>query len=80
MAKNVQISQELFLQICKYHLAQINDSETTEAIYKGLGDKLDQMARRELYTTYKTAQNAEDRERARQAYLEQIGLHKDFRW
>ena len=80
MSKNVQISQELFLQICKYHLAQIDDSGTVEAIYKGLCDKLDQMARRELYTTYKTAENAEDREMARQAYLEQIGLHKDFRW
>lgn len=80
MAKNVQISQELFLQICKYHLAQINDSETAEAIYKGLSDKLDQMARRELYSTYKTAESAEEREKARQAYLDQIGLHKNFRW
>lgn len=80
MAKNVQIPLELFVQLCKFHLADINDSETTEAIYKGLNDKIDQMARRELYTTYKTAESADDRERARQAYLEQIGLHKDFRW
>ena len=80
MAKNVQIPLELFVQLCKFHLADINDSETTEAIYKGLNDKIDQMARRERYTTDKTAESADDRERARQAYLEQIGLHKDFRW
>lgn len=80
MAKNVQIPQELFLQLCKFHLADIKDSETSETIYKGLGDKLDQMARRELYTAYKTAESGEDREKARQAYLERIGLNKDFRW
>ena len=80
MSKNIQIPQELFLQLCKFHLADIKDLETSEAIYKGLGDKLDQMARRELYSTYKTADSAEDREKARQAYLDQIGLHKNFRW
>lgn len=80
MAKNVQIPLELFVQLCKFHLADISDPETVEAIYKGLNDKIDQMARRELYTTYKTAESADDREIARQAYLEQIGLHKDFRW
>lgn len=80
MAKNIQISQELFLQLCKHHLCDISDSETLQAIHKGLNDKLDQMARRELYTAYKTAKSAEDREKARLAYLEQIGLNEDFRW
>lgn len=80
MGKNIQIPQELFLQLCKFHLADLKDLETSEAIYKGLCEKLDQMARRELYSTYKTAESAEEREKARQAYLDQIGLHENFRW
>lgn len=80
MGKSIQIPQELFLQLCKFHLADLKDLETSEAIYKGLSDKIDQMARRELYSTYKTAESAEEREKARQAYLDQIGLHKNFRW
>lgn len=80
MGKSIQIPQELFLQLCKFHLADLKDLETSEAIYKGLSDKIDQMARRELYSTYKTAESAEEREKARQAYLDQIGIHKDFRW
>ena len=66
--------------MCKYHLADLRDLETSQAIYKGLGDKLDQMVRRELYTSYKKAESPEAREKARQAYLEQIGMHEDFRW
>lgn len=77
---NVQIPQELFLQLCKYHLVGLDDPEVTAAIERGLNDKLDQMARRQTYTAYKTADTPEEREKARRAYLDQIGLSDSFRW
>jgi hypothetical protein len=43
-------------------------------------EKLDAMVKRELYTTYKTAGTLEEREKARQEYLEKVGIPKDFRW
>lgn len=77
---NVQIPQELFLQLCKYHLIGLDDQEIQEAICRGLNEKLDQMARRQTYTAYKTADTPEEREKARLEYLDKIGLSKDFRW
>ena len=49
-------------------------------IKKGLEGKLKAMVRRDLYTKYKTAQTEEEREKARQEYLEKVGMHRDFRW
>lgn len=37
-------------------------------------------ARYEQYTRYKTSANGEEGERARQEYLDMIGLHNYFRW
>ena len=42
--------------------------------------KLDVLVKRELYTKYKTAKSATEREAARQEYLEKVGMPKDFRW
>ena len=49
-------------------------------IKKGLEDKLEAMVRRDLYTKYKTAPNEEEWEKARQEYLEKVGMHRNFRW
>ena len=76
--KNVQISEELFFALLKYHLVEIED--VLLEIRKGLEDKLEAMVRRDLYTKYKTAPNEEERERARQEYLEKVGMHRNFRW
>ena len=35
---------------------------------------------RTVYTKYKTAPNEEEREKARQEYLEKVGMHRNFRW
>ena len=35
---------------------------------------------RELYTTYKTAPTEEEREKARQKYLDSKGIPESFRW
>ncbi len=49
-------------------------------IEKALTEKLDSMVKRQLYTTFKTAPAEEERERARQKYLDKCGMHEDFRW
>jgi len=38
------------------------------------------MVRRDLYTKYRTAPTEEEREKARQEYLDKVGMHRDFRW
>ena len=38
------------------------------------------MAERELYTKSKTAPSEEEREKARQEYLDRRGIQADFRW
>ena len=76
--KNVQISEELFIVLLKYHLVEIDD--VLPDIKKGLEEKLEAMVRRDLYTKYKTASTEEEREKARQEYLEKVGMHRSFRW
>ena len=76
--KNVQISEELFVALLKYHLVEIDD--VLPEIKKGLEEKLEAMVRRDLYTKYKTAPTEEEREKARQEYLEKVGMHRSFRW
>ena len=76
--KNVQISEELFIALLKYHLVEIDD--VLPEIKNGLEEKLKAMIRRDLYTKYKTAPTEEEREKARQEYLEKVGMHRSFRW
>ena len=70
--KNVQISQELFVALLHYHLSGENEYE--EVIEQGLEQKLDAMLRHELYAQYKTAPTEEQREQARQEYLDRRGV------
>ena len=76
--KNVQISEQLFFALLKYHLLDMD--EVLPEIKKGLDEKVEAMMKRELYTKYKTAPTEEEREKARQEYLERVGMHRDFRW
>ena len=76
--KNVQISEELFVEIMRYFM--LEQEEMLPQIKQGLEKKLDAMVMRELYTKYKTAPTEEEREKARQEYLEKVGMHRNFRW
>ena len=76
--KNVQISQELFVALLQYHLSGENEYE--EIIEQGLEQKLEAMLRHELYAQYKTAPTEEQREQARQEYLDRRGVPESFRW
>lgn len=76
--KNIQISEELFFALVKYHLLEMDD--VYPEIRKGLQEKFEAMVKRELYTKYKTASTEEEREKARQEYLDKVGMHRSFRW
>ena len=76
--KNVQISEELFVAIMRYFM--LEQEELLSQIKQGMEKKLDAMVMRELYTKYKTAPTEEEREKARQEYLEKVGMHRSFRW
>ena len=74
----VQIPKDLLLALFQYHLA--GNGEYQPEIEKALMEKLDSMVKRQLYTTFKTASTEEEREKARQEYLDKCGMHENFRW
>ena len=76
--KNVQISQELFMQLLRFHLMEDVDCETE--IKRELEKKLDKMVMRDLYGKFKTAPTEEEREQARKEYLDRRGAPESFRW
>ena len=76
--KMVQIPDSLFVALVKFHVLGIEDC--LPEIKNGLEQKLDAMMRRELYTKSKTAKTEAEREEARQAYLDKVGMYRDFRW
>ena len=45
-----------------------------------LKEKYDSIVNRNLYTKYKTAPTEEEKEKARQGYLDRKGIHSNFRW
>lgn len=69
---------KLFIDLVKYFLADIRWDE--DRIRSRLQEKLEAMVKRELYTRYKTAGTPEEREKARQEYLEKVGISENFRW
>ncbi len=76
--KQVQISEDLFLSLIKYHILEYHNDE--KEIVKELQQKFDSVVNRNLYTKYKTASSEEEREKARQEYLNKKGIHASFRW
>ncbi|MCD8321813.1 MAG: complexin-2 [Oscillospiraceae bacterium] len=76
--KNVQIPYELFVDLVLFHLK--GEDDVDNEIQQGLERKLDAMLNRQLYSQYKTAPTEEQRERARQEYLDRRGVPQSFRW
>ena len=76
--KNVQIPYELFVDLVLYHLNGEDDFD--EEIRQGLEQKLDAMLNRQLYSQYKAAPTEEQREQARQEYLDRRGVPQSYRW
>lgn len=78
--KSVQIPAALFVQLISYHVYGRRDPALAEVIREGLDAKLEALARRQLYADSKTAPTFEAREKARQAYLDAVGISGDWRW
>ena len=76
--KNVQVPQQKFMKLLRYHLR--DDDSCADDVKKGLEQKMNTMVERELYTKSKTAPTEEERENARQEYLDRRGIQADFRW
>lgn len=76
--KQIQISEELFIALMKYHVMHIE--EVQPYIKKGLMDKMDSITMRLLYSKYKTAPTKEEKEKARMEYLDKRGVPESFRW
>lgn len=77
--KQVQIPTTTLFSLFRYFLIEKTE-EDEKAIIKALESKLEAMVRHDLYTKSKIAETDEEREKARQEYLDRIGMHKDFRW
>ena len=77
--KNVQIPFELFINLIKIHILDIKNEEIEKQVKKDLIEKFNSVILRDLYTKYKTAKTDEEREKARQAYLEKIGMKDSFK-
>ena len=76
--KQVQIPQELFVLLLHYHLME--DKSHMDEIRIGLEKKLNAMVLHELYGKSKTAPTEDEREKARQEYLDRRGIPDSFRW
>ena len=74
----IQIPESLFVELMKFHVLGLEDS--LPEIKKGLEQKYEAIIRRELYTKSKTAETEAEREEARKAYLDKVGVHPNFRW
>lgn len=74
----IQIPESLFVELMKFHVLGLEDS--LPEIKKGLEQKYKAIIRRELYTKSKTAETEAEREEARKAYLDKVGVHPNFRW
>ena len=75
---NIQISEELFLNLCKYHLFGLTNMQ--DEIVKGLKDKMDRINKRTIYTESKMNPDENDRETARKQYVELSGIPEGFRY
>lgn len=80
MSKNVQIPQELFIALCRVYLLGDDDRSLNNGIRRALEAKLEALQRHEQFTTYKTADTPEERQKARRRYLDSVGIPEDFRW
>lgn len=82
--KQVQIDETLFYDILRYVVATDEGQEVPielrNRVIDGLADKCKKISDRELYTAYKTAPTEEEREKARQKYLDSKGIPESFRW
>lgn len=81
MKGKVQIPVLLFSQMILYIM---NHEDPSDLMYKkimqGIEQKMEAVHRHNLYTMYKTEHDPENKELARQQYLDSVGISSCFRW
>lgn len=80
MLKQVQIDENLFINLYKIIVLNIQDENLYNTSKKQLEIKFNKIMNRNLYSKYKTAETEEERNNARIEYLNNVGITKDFRW
>ena len=89
--KNIQISENLFYDVAYIFYNVLNDEirdslnksdlQVIERAETALNAKLDRIMAHNYYSASKDSSvPAREREKARQNYLDLMGIHKDFRW
>lgn len=78
---NLTISFTEFIKLVQYTQALPEDADPELQYLRNiLWQKLDKMVEHDLYTQYKTACSAEQREKARQDYLDKKCIPEPFRY
>lgn len=81
MGKQVKIEYDLFIDLYRLIVCDDVDEECYKRVKQELENKFQKLLNHELYSKYKDKTlTEEDREEARQQYLDSVGIHKDFRW
>lgn len=79
--KTVQVPEELFMDLCRVILGGVDDPETISRASRGLQDKLNRVVAHKLYETmHDPLKSPQEREKARQDYLDYKGIPDSFRW
>ena len=76
--KNVQIPLTLFLEL--YGYVVLGEYQFHDDIVGQLEDKHRKVYNHLLYTTSKTAKSEDEREEARQKYLDEVGMKNSYRY
>ena len=76
--KNVQIPLTLFLEL--YGYVVLGNYQFHDDIVRQLEDKHRKVYNHLLYTTSKTSKFEEEREEARQKYLDEVGMKDSYRY
>ena len=72
--KQVQIPELLWTQLMAYVLVPELRDKLDPEVRKGIEAKLDRQIAHDLYSKYRTAPSAEQKEKARREYLEKKGI------
>ena len=80
MTIRIDLQDNEYMTLWRWSEAHQNDSPECALLFRILDDKMERMVRRSWYEEYKTAPTAEQREQARQHYLDHVGVPDEYRW
>ena len=79
--KQYKIDEKLFFDLVKYFYLENDTDELKKEISKQIEVKIDSLWKHELYSKYQNKNlSDQEREKARQEYLDAVGILPSFRW